>query len=90
MLVGKIRKILESRRKINYIMKNSRMSLDAFKASAELANETIALDAIQGGNLFDCHGRAGAFGKAVVDATIRILRDYANDGKINGNGGPLF
>ena len=46
-------------------MKNSRMSLDAFKAKAELANETIALDAIQGGSLSDCHGFSGRVGKAL-------------------------
>lgn len=59
-------------------MKNSRMSLDAFKAKAELANETIALDAIQGGNLFDCHGNSGQFGKAIGDATVRVLTRIIN------------
>lgn len=54
-------------------MKNSRMSLDAFKANAELANETIALDAIQGGTFSDCHGVSGKLGKAgrwVRDNTV--------------------
>ncbi len=54
------------------------MSLDAFKAKAELANETIALDAIQGGNLFDCHGNSGQFGKAIGDATVRVLTRIIN------------
>ena len=58
-------------------MKNSKMSLDAFKASAELANKTIALEAIQGGRLTDCHGRSGRFGKAVVDVAIRVMEDWA-------------
>jgi hypothetical protein len=63
-------------------MKNSRMSLDAFKANAELANETIALDAIQGGNLFDCHGNSGQFGKKAGKwLTERI--DKAIDSLIN-------
>ena len=44
-------------------MKNSKMSLDAFKANAEKENIEIAMDTIQGGNLFDCHGKWGQRGK---------------------------
>lgn len=44
-------------------MKNSKMSLEAFKAKAENQNVEIAMDNIQGGNLFNCHGRWGQVGK---------------------------
>ena len=53
------------------------MTLDQFKVNAELANEKLALDAIQGGRLTDCHGRSGRLGKAVVDAVIRGINDWA-------------
>jgi hypothetical protein len=43
------------------------MSLDAFKAKAENENLEVALDSIQGGNLFNCHGKSGQAGKAIRD-----------------------
>lgn len=48
-------------------MKNSKMSLDAFKTQAKDENVDIALEAIQGGNLFNCHGKSGQAGKAIAD-----------------------
>lgn len=48
-------------------MQNLRMSLEAFKANAENKNVEIALDNIQGGSLFNCHGKWGQVGKAVGD-----------------------
>lgn len=58
-------------------MKNSRMSLDAFKANAELANEMIALDAIQGGALDDCHGFIGQSVKSVKNLVVNVhLEDW--------------
>lgn len=39
-------------------MKNSKMSLEAFKAKAENQNVAIAMENIQGGNLFNCHGES--------------------------------
>ena len=54
----------------------SKLSLDAFIAKAELTNEKIALESIQGGNLFDCHGDWGQRGKqlgnALIDAATRV------------------
>ena len=41
------------------------MSLEAFKAKAENQNVAIAMDNIQGGGLFNCHGKLGAAGKAI-------------------------
>ena len=64
-------------------MKNSKMSLDAFKAKAENENLEVALDSIQGGNLFNCHGNAGQAGKAIAGwATDRF------DKWLNGPNGP--
>ncbi len=47
-------------------MKNAKMSLDAFKAKAENENLEVALDSIQGGNLFNCHGNSGQAGKKII------------------------
>ena len=64
-------------------MKNAKMSLDAFKAKAENENLEVALDSIQGGNLFNCHGKSGQAGKAIaVWATGRL------DTWLNGPNGP--
>ena len=46
-------------------MKNSKLTLDAFKAKAENENVEIALESIQGGGLFNCHGKSGQVGKAI-------------------------
>ncbi len=48
------------------IMKNnSRLSLAEMKAKADQSSTLDNLEAIQGGNLFDCHGKWGAIGKKV-------------------------
>lgn len=61
-------------------MKNSKMSLDAFKANAELGNEMIALDTIQGGTLSDCHGFSGKLGKVLSHIDIDITKDGVHVG----------
>ena len=45
-----------------FIMK-TKMSLDAFKMQAENKNVELALESVQGGGLFNCHGKSGQFGK---------------------------
>ena len=61
----------------------SKLTLDAFIAKAELTDEKIALESIQGGNLFDCHGKWGQVGKTVGNVLVGLAKDYASDGKIN-------
>ena len=69
-------------------MKNSKMTLDAFKANAEVSNETIALNSIQGGALDDCHGISGAAGKAGRWVKDNVNITYGKDGwGINFRGG---
>jgi len=43
------------------------------KAKANQANLVENLEAIQGGNLFNCHGKSGAAGKAIRDAAGWVL-----------------
>ncbi len=58
------------------------MSLDAFKAKAENENLEVALDSIQGGSLFNCHGNAGQAGKKIMNwVTDRV--DNAIEAWIN-------
>ncbi|MBP6270925.1 MAG: hypothetical protein KA394_00165 [Fluviicola sp.] len=64
-------------------MKNSKMSLEAFKAKAENQNVEIAMDNIQGGNLFNCHGESGQAGKKIG----RWITDRV-DNWLNGPNGP--
>jgi hypothetical protein len=61
-------------------MKNAKMSLDAFKAKAENENLDVALDSIQGGGLFNCHGKSGQVGKAIGDVIDDIKIGYGSDG----------
>jgi hypothetical protein len=61
-------------------MKNSKMSLDAFKAKAENENLEVALDSIQGGGLFNCHGKSGQVGKAIGGVIEDIKIGYGPDG----------
>lgn len=56
------------------------MSLDAFKAKAENENLEVALDSIQGGGLFNCHGKAGQVGKAIGGVLDDIKIGYGADG----------
>jgi hypothetical protein len=64
-------------------MKNSKMTLDAFKRQAENANVELAMESIQGGGLFNCHGKSGQAGKKIGGwVTDRV------DGWLNGPNGP--
>ena len=56
---------------------NGRLTLADFKAKADQANLVESLEAIQGGNLSDCHGFFGAVGKA-----FRAVHDNIMSGKI--------
>jgi hypothetical protein len=47
------------------MMKNSKMSLDAFKANAKNESVELALESVQGGGLYDCHGKIGQVGKKI-------------------------
>jgi hypothetical protein len=50
----------------------SKLNLDAFIAKAELTNEKIALESIQGGSLFDCHGDWGQRGKVIGKKLVEV------------------
>jgi hypothetical protein len=70
---------------IFYMMKNSKMSLDAFKANAKNESVELALESVQGGGLFNCHGKSGQAGKAIGGwITDRV------DGWLNGPNGPTL
>jgi hypothetical protein len=56
-------------------MNNTKLSLADFKAKADKAQTSEALDAIHGGGLFNCHGRWGGIGKKMRDAAFRLLGD---------------
>lgn len=47
-------------------MKNAKLSLADFKAKADKVETMEALDAVNGGGLFNCHGNLGKIGKAIV------------------------
>ena len=57
-------------------MKNAKLSLADFKAKADKIETMEALDAVNGGGLFNCHGKCGARGKkwrdGALDATFRL------------------
>jgi hypothetical protein len=50
----------------------SKLNLDDFIAKAELTNEKIALESIQGGSLFDCHGDWGQRGKVIGKKLVEV------------------
>ena len=60
----------------------SKLNLDAFIAKAELTNEKIALESIQGGSLFDCHGDWGQRGKVIGKKLVEVV-DRAIDRAID-------
>jgi hypothetical protein len=61
-------------------MKNSKLTLDAFKAKAENENVEIALESIQGGGLFNCHGKSGQVGKAIGGVLDDFIVTWDKDG----------
>ena len=56
-----------------------RLNLAELKAKADQSNLVENLEAIQGGNLFNCHGNWGAIGKRIGAAAERIVENVIND-----------
>ena len=56
-------------------MNNTKLSLADFKANADKVETMEALDAINGGSLFNCHGRWGRIGKAVRDKAFEMVEN---------------
>ena len=61
-------------------MKNSKLSLDAFKAKSEIVNQTELLESVQGGSLSDCHGISGSIGKAALAVERALLGSVPTNG----------
>ena len=64
-------------------MKNTgRLTLAELKAKADQSNIVENLEAIQGGNLFNCHGDWGKVGKGIRDAAKWVVEHVKIEIKI--------